>query len=62
PLFNDYHAIEEVRPRTFSAPILEVHRAALIDAGFDQVDTIWQHFDNRVLLAIRGQPTTPMVD
>ncbi|MCU0494621.1 MAG: class I SAM-dependent methyltransferase [Chloroflexaceae bacterium] len=62
PLFDDYHANEEVRPRSFSAPILEVHRAALLDAGFDQVDTIWQRYDNRVLLAVRGQPTEPVID
>ncbi len=61
-LFDGYRATEEVRPRNFSSPIVDVHRAALADAGFDQVDTIWQRYDNRVLLAVRGQPTAPVVD
>ena len=30
-----------------------LHRAALLDAGFGEVDTIWQHFENRVLAAFR---------
>jgi SAM-dependent methyltransferase len=30
-----------------------LHRAALLDAGFVEVDTIWQHFENRVLAAFR---------
>lgn len=34
-------------------PSFAVHRAALMDAGFREVDTIWQHFENRVLAAIR---------
>ncbi len=34
-------------------PGFEVHRAALLDAGFREVATIWQHFENRVLAAIR---------
>jgi SAM-dependent methyltransferase len=32
---------------------LSVHRDALVAAGFAEVDTIWQSFDNRVLLAVR---------
>jgi SAM-dependent methyltransferase/GNAT superfamily N-acetyltransferase len=31
----------------------EVHRAALLDAGFREVDVVWQHLGNRVLTAIR---------
>jgi SAM-dependent methyltransferase len=31
----------------------EVHRAALLDAGFSEVDTIWQQFASRVLMAVR---------
>lgn len=31
----------------------EVHRAGLLDAGFSEVDTIWQQFANRVLMAVR---------
>ncbi|NWF79403.1 MAG: class I SAM-dependent methyltransferase [Chloroflexi bacterium] len=57
PLFDAYHANEQVRRREFSEPILPVHCAALADAGFTQVDTIWQRYDDRVLLAIRGEPT-----
>ena len=30
-----------------------VHKAALLDAGFAEVDTVWQHLANRVLAAIR---------
>lgn len=36
-----------------AAPGFDLHRAALLDAGFAQVDTIWQNLDNRVLLAVR---------
>ncbi|NTU84794.1 MAG: class I SAM-dependent methyltransferase [Chloroflexales bacterium] len=61
-LFEGYRATEAVRPRNFSSPIVEVHRAALADAGFDQVDMIGQRYDNRVLLAVRGQPSAPVVD
>jgi trans-aconitate methyltransferase len=60
PLFDAYHATEQVRRHDFSEPILPVHRAALADAGFTQVDTIWQRYDDRVLLAIRGEPTPPI--
>ncbi|MEZ4554701.1 MAG: class I SAM-dependent methyltransferase [Dehalococcoidia bacterium] len=31
----------------------ELHRAALTEAGFGEVETIWQHLDDRLLLAIR---------
>lgn len=31
-----------------------LQRAALEEAGFREVDTVWQHLDNRVLLARRG--------
>jgi SAM-dependent methyltransferase/GNAT superfamily N-acetyltransferase len=31
----------------------EVHRAGLLDAGFSEVDVIWQHLSNRVLVAVR---------
>jgi SAM-dependent methyltransferase len=31
----------------------EVHRAALLDAGFSEVDVVWQKLSNRVLAAIR---------
>jgi zinc transport system permease protein len=59
-LFDAYPANEQLRRREFSEPIALVHVAALSDAGFDQVDTIWQCYDNRVLMAVRGQPTAPI--
>ena len=34
-------------------PIYEVHVAALRDAGFREVGSIWQRVDNHVLLAVR---------
>lgn len=34
-------------------PIYDVHIAALSDAGFREVGTIWQHFDDRVVMAVR---------
>lgn len=37
----------------WSQPIVDVHIAALRDAGFRQVDTVWQQVNNRVLLAVR---------
>ena len=35
------------------ASILDLHVAALRNAGFSEVDTIWQRGANRVLLAVR---------
>ncbi len=40
--------LEAVVPTT-----LDLHRAALIDAGFQEVDVLWQSVDNRVLMAVR---------
>ncbi len=34
-------------------PTFALHEAALREAGFEQVDVIWQRLDNRVLMAIR---------
>ena len=34
-------------------PGLAVHAAILEEAGFREVDTVWQRYQNRVLLAIR---------
>lgn len=31
----------------------DVHLAGLLDAGFREVDVVWQHFANRVLMAVR---------
>ena len=36
-------------PRT----LVEVHLAALCNAGFREVGVIWQHLDNRVVMAVR---------
>ncbi len=36
-------------PRT----LVEVHLAALCNAGFHEVGVIWQHLDNRVVMAVR---------
>jgi len=47
------------RERRFSAktrpqsPDFDYHVAALRDAGFGEVDTVWQSLTNRVLLAVR---------
>lgn len=34
-------------------PILDLHEAGLREAGFREVGVIWQHLDERVLLAVR---------
>lgn len=36
-----------------SHTLAEVHQAALRDAGFHEVGVIWQHLDNRVIMAVR---------
>lgn len=33
--------------------LADLHEAALRDAGFREVGTIWQHADNRIVLAVR---------
>lgn len=43
----------ETSPRVNTHTTYPVHVAALQDAGFSEVGTIWQHFDNRVLMAVR---------
>lgn len=35
------------------APTIETHVAALRAAGFREVDTIWQNWHDRVLMAVR---------
>ncbi|MFC0862883.1 class I SAM-dependent methyltransferase [Sphaerimonospora cavernae] len=35
-------------------PLLSTHVAALRDAGFDEVGTLWQRGDNRLLCAVRS--------
>ncbi len=41
------------RDRNFPEPSLALHEAALRNAGFQEVGVIWQHLDNRVILAVR---------
>jgi len=41
------------RDQDFPEPTLELHEAALRNAGFREVGVIWQHMDNRVILAVR---------
>ena len=41
------------RPKEFVAPIADLHEAALRDAGFHQVGQIWQHFDDRIIMAVK---------
>lgn len=41
------------RDRKWTNAGLDFQKGALIDAGFREVDTIWQWLDNRVLLAVR---------
>lgn len=37
----------------WAAPNFDVHIAALKDAGFREVGTIWQHLTNRIVMAVR---------
>lgn len=41
------------RPRGFPSPVVDVHEAALRHAGFRQVSTIWQRFDDRIIMAVK---------
>lgn len=41
-------------PETTDKPGLEVHSESLRAAGFDEVGTVWQHGDDRVLVAMRS--------
>ena len=36
-----------------SQAIVELHEAALRDAGFREVGVIWQHMGNRVVMGVR---------
>lgn len=38
---------------TLAMPSAALHEAMLRDAGFSEVGTIWQHGDNRILMAVR---------
>jgi SAM-dependent methyltransferase len=56
-LIDEYERNEADRARGVSEPIMALHEAALLNAGFTQISTIWQHWDDRVLLAVKGAPT-----
>lgn len=43
-------------PETTDKPGLGVHSQSLHAAGFDEVGTVWQHGDDRVLVAMRSAP------
>lgn len=53
PLFveRERRFSSKTRPRSHS--LVDVHIAALRHAGFHEVDVIWQHLDNRVVMAVR---------
>ena len=40
-------------PDNWCNPIYDLHEAALREAGFREVGTIWQYFGNRILMAVR---------
>ena len=42
-----------LKERPPSTPTIDLHIAALHDAGFREVTTIWQSGTDRVLLAVR---------
>ena len=55
-------ALHQERERRFAwrdrdeyRPGFAVHRALLHDAGFAEVETVWQWFQNRVLVAVRSE-------
>jgi trans-aconitate methyltransferase len=39
--------------RASAEPLLDLHEAGLSDAGFGEVSVIWQHMDDRVVMAVR---------
>jgi SAM-dependent methyltransferase len=53
PLLADRTARFAGKERQQSPPGFDFHVAALYDAGFREVGTIWQELSNRVLLAVR---------
>lgn len=52
-LFQERQRLFTWRDRTWANAGLDFQIAALKDAGFREVDTIWQRLDNRVLMAVR---------
>ncbi|MCJ8299683.1 MAG: class I SAM-dependent methyltransferase [Pseudomonadales bacterium] len=53
-LFDEHNNNYDVRDRRYGKALASLHISALADAGFIEVETIWQRFDNRVMLAVRG--------
>lgn len=41
------------KPRDWAEPLLDLHEAGLLDAGFREVGVVWQHMDDRVVMAVR---------
>lgn len=54
-LFDEHNNNYNVRDRRYGKALASLHISALADAGFTEVETIWQRFDNRVMLAVRGE-------
>lgn len=52
-LFQQRQRLFEWRDRKWANAGLDFQTGALKDAGFREVDTIWQRLDNRVLMAVR---------
>jgi SAM-dependent methyltransferase len=52
-LFDERERRFEWRDRKWANASLDFQVGALRDAGFREVDTIWQRFDNRILMAVR---------
>jgi trans-aconitate methyltransferase len=53
PFFTERERRFIERTHHSSHTLVELHEAALRDAGFREVGVIWQHMDNRVVLGIR---------
>ncbi|MEM7348563.1 MAG: class I SAM-dependent methyltransferase [Chloroflexota bacterium] len=53
PLLAERERRFNLRPVDVAAPIADIHEAALRDAGFRQVGVIWQHLDNRIIMAVK---------
>jgi hypothetical protein len=53
PLIEERQRLFAGIRRDWSEPLLEVHEAALRDAGFQDVGVLWQHLDDRIILAVR---------
>ena len=56
-LTEKYFELESERP-TFDKVIHAVHHASLYNAGFEEVGIIWQYFDNRIIMAVKGESST----